>query len=424
MILIASEDPLIFFREIQGVFNAIELSYTQIENNYIYQINNKRDWVILGRKGMEITIQRVGSEYEELSFWRSFFTYKWTVNAQDQIGIRIRPGKEFSQPRFPLHIGFYGDGQLKLAYAVCGTEEIVKYNEHDFILYFHEYCEEGPDIWLFGFDREFTYELDLNIDITGTLIVLARDFRCATFSFTLSFGILGTTDQKRWPLYVVMALFLYVLGCELRINGLLGLDHVHNPHQHFTVIDILFLYCVGIGILYVIKEAFNLMRLLAQYIGKVLPLPFCKYSFIIVIFAYSLPWIIVIILTLTSYVAIVEKPQYKSLLLFSFLSLCLGLPQMLSWFIIFQDHKVIETLNPHDLVTISSYLFLLFTLVCSNRTLRIERELVVLGMYLGTCVYELLYRANLVMALFSLYFSIRLWMPAPLPKKLFHSKAI
>lgn len=44
-------------------------------------------------------------------------------------------GAEFSQPRFPIHFDF--ERPPEVVYVACGSEEIVKYLDSPFTVYFN-----------------------------------------------------------------------------------------------------------------------------------------------------------------------------------------------------------------------------------------------------------------------------------------------
>ena len=247
--VLASKTPLEFTDKRVGI-KLSDFFYYIVPNDYKSLIINN---------SQEILTQKMDFDtIEKMSLFEGFFGIRKKIVFSENLATFIRTGSWFSQTRFPLRINVEGKGRIRAVHAKCGHEEIVKYEENNFVLYFHESCENGPEIWIFGYDTEHEYMLNIKIDILGMLVCMSRDFRlhifnCAFFLYLTGLSIYGLYIQ------IGTAGFFYFFGEFFRSVSYLYLETPHDQNIEYTVFDIVFLYFMGKGVVCLAKLIFEVL---------------------------------------------------------------------------------------------------------------------------------------------------------------------
>ena len=392
---VASKSALEFYCLSSQKYYLTHFKHTLVKNKFMYKVSQSKCYT----KPSELWVQPI-NEFQEISFFKGFLGQSLYFE-QEALGVNLSLGPAFSQTRYPIRI--VSEKPLQVVHARCSGEEIIKYNQNDLILYFHEYCQEGPQIWALGVDSG---KIDLNIDILASIVCLARDFRLTVVSYMVMQGLLSlVSDSKLKKLtYLGVAGALYLGSCFFRVYGFLGLDHVHNPHTHYGLIDILYLFCIGEGLFVACKATFYLLKYLSLVFKKA---PKRVFECLCLVLVYFMPWPAVCALTLLVYSQ--SRTINDQVLFVSLLQLILTLPQQISWYVILHDHRILETLNPYDALNIFPYLLLLFSCVNNNSEVSLKTELLVSACYLGVCTQDLLYRANFFLSCMSAWVALKLF---------------
>lgn len=128
-----------------GDIHEIYLKETLISNYYYYMLDNQIYFPILYKASQDASVKSefISKDIDDLSFVELLVS-KNTVDIDNPLAKHIKTGPSFSQGRYPILL--QSTDEIDVIYARCGLEEIVKYNENSVILYFNEYCENGPDI--------------------------------------------------------------------------------------------------------------------------------------------------------------------------------------------------------------------------------------------------------------------------------------
>lgn len=147
-LIVSFTAPILFYKQTE-ILEEINLNYLVLEETYYYKVNTERlqRYYFEPTEDGEINFQVIEKSNDKYSFLVAMlFGYKIEIDGKSMMASFLNLGNEFSQSRFPIRIRVHGEGQIRGAFAKCSHEEIIKNNEHDFILYFHEYCPNGPDI--------------------------------------------------------------------------------------------------------------------------------------------------------------------------------------------------------------------------------------------------------------------------------------
>lgn len=214
--------------------------------------------------------------FSDLSFLKAELIGSSLKIPEHTYAVHVTPGPEFFNPRYPLHLTVHGEGQIRAVFAQCASEQIIKYNEHDFILYFNEVCPQGPDIWLIGFDTEFPYNLELRVDWPGRLILMFRDFRVLIGSLAGAWILCAHAPDQR--IILISFAVLAVVGNQVRQYGMLLIDHVHDVPLWLGPIDVVYLMLCSLfiskafeNLLILGSKAFSLVRRQAPSVTRVAP---------------------------------------------------------------------------------------------------------------------------------------------------------
>ncbi|CAG9319881.1 unnamed protein product [Blepharisma stoltei] len=411
--LIRSSEEVDLFIDFDGIYQ-LEAEAFKLNNQYYYKINSPPDStsMIQSRENAWISYEFYSKNPEELSFSEAFlFGIDYKIKGSDSVATHITPGLDFSQGRYPIRIKSKNDEKFSVIYGKCGIEEIVKYNENDFTFYFNEYCADGPDIWILGYDPEKVYEFEISIDFIGMFIMLSKEFRLTVVSMAASIGIILTFPSKlRWILLASIAGLLYLASCTLRVYGFLGWDHVHNPHQHLGIIDVAFIMATGYGI--AIIMAFNYVTLIdfSYFVCKKVPQKHLLKSYYLAVLILIFPWITVLILTVICFALNKSKSVTKGILFPSFLLLFLTISQQISWYLNLVTFSYVEILNLYDGFNILCYLSLLFAITYTNKTIKPHKADVLIAFYMACCGQDLLYRTNFSLSLHCLGLGLRIYL--------------
>ncbi len=405
-IALISDNPIDIYLTTDDQSYRLDKKNVLLEGDYIYILTyqSSYQYSVSTHTLTQLQIQYIRSS-DSLSFFKAFLAgYHIPVSTSQTYITKLKPGSSFAQSRYPLKIAIQGEGQIYAVHSRCGHEDIIKYKYNDFTLFFHEYCDEGPEIYLVGYDRDSRYVIDIRIDIVGMLALFARDFRLYIFSW-MGVGLLQ--DFSR--VYILASFILLSLaGCHFREYGFLGLDHIHNIHQHFNLIDFGYLYLMGLGLHSVIQILFKLTYyILHNLLGKFIKyIPYYIYFGVSALLLYFLPWPAIILLTLASYAHI--SSYKRQALFFSFYVLFCSMPQCIGWFVIASDHKVIEPLNIYDAFNLLPYICYLALLYNISETPSMKTEHLLCGMYSILFAHDLLYRLNIAVTLFLMEICVRM----------------
>jgi hypothetical protein len=342
------------------------------------------------------------------SFFQLLLGVKFPLKVGENLAAVILPGPEFQEPRFPIHFKVTGEGQVQAVLGKCGDEEIVKYNENDFILFFHEHCEEGPQVWMLGFDLEFDYEIEMNIDIVGMIISMLRDLRLHVFTVMFYFEMIEMMAEyeKKFALndffmqktgvpkevcisFTISAVFLMQFGQRFR-NLAMGylVGFVSDEKIGYKVLDLMFLVCVG----FALKTLFGLLFKLLEKMNEKLR-RFDKICLALVPLFYFFPWPC---LLLALVVSDVSKDTFKV----AFIAVLAVLPQNIGWHIAFFTHGIQE----FDLYALPVFVFVI---VGRFSKVKYRGEVAISCFVLGIFVHDHLFKVAILFEGFCVLASIR-----------------
>lgn len=199
----------------------------------------------------------------------------------------------------------------------------------------------------------------------------------------------------------VVAIGQYFASNYLRIFGLFGFDKIHDIHLVLGVFDITYLYMMGLGVYSLISGLFNFVSFISHLVLGKIPSNYLKLSLLLIPLVYNYPWLICYILGYISLEINYNKPKiYKDALYLGYPIILYSLPQTLSWISIYQDYKVLESIDEWEVLPIFSFLFLVTTLNFCKSVPNLKLDLIIYSLYQGLCVHDLLYRTNLFLCLF------------------------
>ena len=348
----------------------------------------------------------------EFSLPRLMIGTKVQVETGKNLGLVFKAGRNLAEPRYPLHIRVIGEGQVQAVLARCGHEEIVKYNENDFVLYFHERCEQGPEIWMLGFDLEYDYEVEIFIDFIGMVVSMVRDFRLHMFTAMFYFIMIEilTGYEKKFVQSSEIVIGKIGLPKEVFINYLisfgfmigfgqdfknLGMSYlvgfVNDEKIEYGVIDIAFICAAGFGL----KTVFNFIFEFVVRVNKVVKGVAGSWIGVALVMPlfYYMPWPVLIWLMVSS------RAEVSSLKL-GFIATFSVLPQIIGWHIAYLTHGIIE----FDLNTVPIVIFLLASRVSK---VNYRGEVAIASFALGILVHDLLFKVAILFQGICLISSLR-----------------
>lgn len=345
--------------------------------------------------------QKINVESSNFSFASLLLGVKIPLKVGENLGNYINFGPQFSESRFPLHIKVLGEGQVQAVLAKCGHEEIIKYNENDFILYFHEHCTNGPEIWMLGYDEEFEYTIEVEIDLLASLVSLTRDFRLHIFTamFYLSLvNLAGKSNTSRfnkqllWPLHGIILVCLYFYGRTLRNLTVFEFEYFKaDQNINYGVLDLIYIVAAGEGLLFLFSNLSDIVELMSKKLGTL-----GKATVFILPLMYLYPWPCFLILLIT-----VRRSKVVGKIVFlTFLSL---LPQNIGWHIALFTHNI----HGSDAMTIAPCLLLILG---SHKDIDLSFEILVASIVVGLFCQDFLNRIAFVFQAICLIGSIRIAM--------------
>jgi hypothetical protein len=327
--------------------------------------------------------------------------------------VHITPGQAFANPRYPIHLTVHGEGQIRAVFAQCGSEVIVKYNEHDFILYFSEVCLTGPDIWLLGFDTEFTYSLEFKLDWPGRLVMMLRDFRVHMFASAVAWALVAHMEANVLIICAFVPLALF--GSQLRKYGLLMQDHVHETPLNIGPIDCVYLLVTS---LFLAKAVENLTKLLSKTLNLLrsyVHIPPLRLLWTVPVTTAVL-WLVPGLTYLWGLLLVLlYKPSSPKSHMFSMSCLMINLSLPIEAFVLGKDHGAALTLNWEEWCAIAAFLATTVAMLLDktevNDTLR-----AVCAVYVVLFAQDLVYRAHLAVSVLTVCSSFTLCLRTPKPK--------
>ncbi|CAG9311913.1 unnamed protein product [Blepharisma stoltei] len=415
LLIVVCSVPIVLYKETRSVLE-LETASLVFEEEYYYKINVKAgdSYLYMPTDDSYVLFQFISAISNNYSFMpAALFGIHNKIEGKTTLATHIHPGKEFSQSRYAIRIKIHSGGQIKGALASCAHEELVKFNETDFTLYFHEYCENGPDIWIFGYDREFNYTLEFKIDIAASLILLARDLKTHVVSAFVFFELFVIIENlyriNRYYFLGVFGACLYFGDQFFRVNGLLGYDEVRDVGLKLGIIDILFIHAMGLGLFAFFRGLFSVLKYISHMLFVRIPKQLLLYSFLISPLIYYYPWPVMSLFALISLEICYFKPKfYVEMLFFSFTLFNFTIFKQVGWYIVIQDYGIIEKISIWDAFNIISYLFLVFILAFSQRIPNIKYDLLFIAFYIGCCAQDILYRINVILGFSCIWLGFRI----------------
>ena len=359
-------------------------------------------------------LQKQEFEFKDFDFSlpRLVIGTKVQVETGKNLGLVFRAGRNLAEPRYPLHIRVIGEGQVQAVLARCGHEEIVKYNENDFVLFFHERCEEGPEIWMMGFDLEYDYEVEIFIDFIGMLVSMVRDFRLHMFTAMFYFimveiltgyenrfvqssefviGKIGLPKEV-FINYLISFGFMIGFGQDFKNLGMSYLvTFVSDEKIGYGVIDIAFICATGFGL----KTIFNVIFEFIVKVNRVVKVIAGSWVVTLAVLPlfYYMPWPVMIFLLVSS------TAEVNSLKV-GFIAAFSVLPQIIGWHIAYLTHGILE----FDLNAVPVVIFLLASRISK---LDYRGEVAIASFALGIWTHDHLFKVAILFQGLSLISSLR-----------------
>lgn len=366
--IVSSNSSIEFSKEKTGI---------KLGQDYFYMLNEGFETEIIKDNNEKVIQKIVINEVKRLTLLQAFIGVNLKVPIKENLATLIRLGPDFSTPRMPLRVTVLGEGQSKAMHAHCGHEEIIKYDENDFVLYFHEYCKEGPEIWIFGYDTDFEYILEIKIDILGCLVCLARDFRIHIFA-CMFFLALSCTLPYSKKVYIASFLLFYVFGSVFRNYPFAEWEKLHDQEFEYSLIDVAYIICGGRGLYMLLMLLFRFLRRCSKIASL-----YHKWLLILLPFAYTYPWPVV-----TIYLLLLGR--HKNTHFIALLTVLSMLPQNVGWCIAFFTHNIHEV----DAQVVPVILFMISQLMLPKVCMKYE--LTILSFIVGLFVHDLLYRSVII----------------------------
>jgi PGAP1-like protein len=325
---------------------------------------------------------------ENLNFIHMLIGYNIKLNNINNFAIYIKTGISYSDPRYPLNIQTTNSQKINLAYAKCGDEEIIKHNSSEFTFYFHENCENGPEIWLFGVESEDDTNIEIKIDIIGTIVTMIRDFRLHVFT-CMFFLSLVYTSSYCFYIQIITAVCFYFFGYYFSTVSYLYLEPNRGQGIKYTVFDIIFIYCAGRGLYNFFDIVFYIFQLISSYIklNKYIPL-------IILPIGYFYPWGVSLFL-------IVSCTNHKKMLYISYLCLLSMLPQHAGWYLAYFFHNIHEV----DYQVVPAILLVLAQFYLEE--VHTEYEVILVTLIIGVMVNDLLYQVVFILQVLCMWLAFK-----------------
>ena len=318
----------------------------------------------------------------------------------NEFALKMQPGPSFASYRYPLHISILCESsQIKAVHAQCGNEEILKFNENDFTLYFNSHCPSGPSIYLLGFDSLHHYEIRLTIDWLAAMVVFARDFRMHVISTGMGWGLIEAAELPiTWKASLAGLLLATVHTFSVDLRSIWQWDSM-PAWTAPGVLELLYIALVGRSLHAVLMSMIAGLYRLAGLISPHTPLAvFQVWTVVAICGVYWWPWPVVAfsaILTLVYDSKAGERGRQG--LQLPYLLFCTSLPELVGWLLVLIDHGVRLPLSfPEGYIVLSLLFSLLLHSVAPSQPARYL--LVPAGVAILLCGFEFPYRANAVLA--------------------------
>lgn len=359
-------------------------------------------------------VQRI-TQIDHMLNWLTVATVGITIARPNtrEFALHLLPGPSFSSYRYPLHISIFCESsQIKAVHAQCGTEEILKFNENDFTLYFNSFCPSGPSIYLLGFDSLHHYEVHITVNWLAAMVVFARDFRMHVISMAVGWGLIETAElPAAWKASIAALLLaaLQTFGASLR--AVWPWDSAPDMLCP-DVIELLYIALVGRSLYSVLMSILSWLYRLGGLVSSYIPFAvFQVWTILALCGVYWLPWPIV---TLSAFLSLLYdsklgESRRKGLKLPHLLFIT-SLPEVVGWVLVLSDHGVLLPLSfPDGFIVLSLLLCLLVSSLVPS--LPSPYLLIPAGICIVLCGFEFPYRANVVLAattLLQVLFALRL----------------
>ena len=405
VLILSNSDLPAIFSQISDDFVQIRPISTQIETSNIAIL---RDFPIIYLESTHENqrIQPILCLFSDLNWLKTALFGAVYHHKSSDFAVKLTPGRSFSSYRYPLHVSVSSEfSQIKAVHAKCSSEEIVKFNENDFTLYFNGNCEEGPEIYVLGFDGMHEYEVKLGVNWMGVLVTFTRDFRMNIITASIGWGLISLSElstRYRVGVVGVTCAVVMLFGDRLRVS-MWPWDLV-TPAPALDVLELVYILLVGRSlsavVLGMIACAYQVAGLLRVSIPVILQYLFPLLS-LCTLYSYPYPTLLLTVLFRLihdSNTGQIHRPG----LLFPFILLISTLPETLGWILVLIDHKVPLPLTfPDGFIVISMLFALIFP---ANRT---EKwVLIPSGVLILLCGYEFPYRANAILAFLCVFQSL------------------
>ena len=303
------------------------------------------------------------------------------------LGTHIQLSKSLSEPRFPARVTITG-GEVQAVIAKCGKEEIIRLGQEEIIMYFHEYCENGPEVWIFGFEPQRDYVVEIQIDPLGTVICLVRDYRLHMFTCMCFLSLCYLTHISIY-LEIAVALIVYTLGSKLRAYSFASWESTFDLTADYSVFSMIYIFLSGRGL----AAGFSFVFEIIAFINRKVSMN--KYLSIgILPLAYFFPWEVAWVLVLTSLKD--RKHMY-----IAFITLFALTPEQIGYYISLYSHGIKET----DYQVLPVIILVLSQI--NLEAVGVKWEIIIAAFLMGTCVHDLHYRGVVIFQALCIWLSFK-----------------
>ncbi|OMJ91787.1 hypothetical protein SteCoe_5568 [Stentor coeruleus] len=346
----------------------IQVEQIETEFFYIYKILSipgEKVW-FWAPEG-EIYIETIDDDYEITP--KSIFLSPMTQKSHSIFHIRA---VDFY--RIPIEITFSHNPDI--IYAKCAHEEIIIRNKKNAHINFHEYCENGIDIWVINPQGQ----VKVFFNLYDYILVLFREFRVLIIG--LAFGIF--LDFR--PYIVCGVLVFYMFGDFFRYYGMLGLDHVDYIEIRLSLLEIMIIMIMGFGVGIFIDLVYRGI----QKLGKIKFWESCGVKIYWLGLVFVAPWIVLEIFLVLG-LRKCRNLDFKML----FVSFLITLPQQVAWYWRVYNYFYLSLANVHDIYAVFAMAIYIWADVKISENYR-----KIAAWYFLICGQDLLYRGNLVLSTF------------------------
>lgn len=305
------------------------------------------------------------------------------IPPEQAFATRIRLGSELSNPRFPIRI-VISPGRTKAIHAKCGNEEIIKFHEGEFVIYFHEFCENGPEIWIFGSPDSIS-SVFLQIDPMGALICMVRDYRLHIFTSMFFLLLVRISEMGK---YLQLLIFLSVYLWSGQVNSIFYWED-SGVNEEYSLLSLVFIVGAGRGLCALF---YGICRIFEYFSRKLHINQYFLFGLIPI--AWYFPWETSIILNLM-------KLKNQKLLEISLMYQFILLPQHIGHYIAVYTHGIYD----------SDYQILPAMVLCFSQLhfekVEIKLECAISGFLIAFFGHGLLYRSVFILQLLCSWLSLK-----------------